>query len=315
MTLPMVDLVAQIPPPAPSHRPPIHDPQVTRYCFQTGPDMKGSTRLVLIAIGAFVNPATGTAHPSFETIAYWAGVSKGTVSNAVKELRALGVFQTTPQGTKGFFEYTFVHMLNSNFEPRPREDRHGETLEIYRLQKMGQLQDKVDALERMLVDRETGELPTVQESVQYVNEREEEEFSLIIENMDSSSLPSRSVQTVESVQPVNANGFSLDNPPSEYDKDYMEFALRAYPAWLNDFKFKMSGAKSTYENNWPKFLEDLDCHHATVDHAPIVAGMFRCAGCKEIKTTLDSCGGLCGRCKAEKEYRNRPVHRSMLSTT
>ena len=165
-----------------THKPPTPDIRVATYLSLTGPDMKPSTRLIVRTIGDFVDPDTGTANPSYDTIAYWAGCSKGAVSNAVKEARALGIFETTKIPTamgNSQFKYHFVHMMNSNFQPLPRRARATDddgkpmSLELDRLTELMELRARVERLENLEnVDQETGEIV---ERVHIVNERKEEE--------------------------------------------------------------------------------------------------------------------------------------------
>ena len=160
-TTPMVDLIHQVPAPATTHKPPTCDPQVSRYTALTGPDMKGSTRLVFRVIGDFTNPHTGKACPGFDTIAFWANVSKGTVSNAVKELRLLGVLDAEERLTatgKKAFSYTLTHGLATDWTPRPRVDRGGDSLEHFRLREPRLQQENETLKVRLGIDLDTGEI-------------------------------------------------------------------------------------------------------------------------------------------------------------
>ena len=282
-TIPMVDLVSQVP--TPIHNPPIHDPRVTRYCAQTGPEMKGSTRLVLRTIGDFVNPDTGKAHPSYKTIMFWSGLSQGAVSNAVKELGLLGVFQATPKGSKGNYEYHFVHMVNADFEPLARVDRGTDSLDHYRLRELVRLREEVDALRLLLVNPDTGEIPTVHN----VNGNEEEEFSSRNHNYDSSSFPF-------------VQEFDLDAPPADFNREYVRWAMREYGKWQAAWTGGEAAAFSTYGKDWPKFLEDLKRHR---DQTVLGPEHIRCSTCRKVKPKQDSFKGNCGRCKHEVEHRNR----------
>ena len=286
-TTPMVGLIRQVPTPATTHKPPTCDPRVSKYCALTGPEMKASTRLILRTIGDFVDPATGTANPSFDTIAFWSGSSKGTVSNAVKEARALGIFETSKIPTamgNTQFKYHFVHMMNSDFQPLPRrsratdEDGKPMSLELDRLTELMELRARVERLEN--VDRDRGE---ILERVHILNEKKEErEFSSKNENDElvTSFIPSVSVQPL-SVQPADAEPLNADtdfsNPPDAFKLEYVKAALSEYLEWGAAWNGKVQ-AYGFYRTNWAKFLEDLDGHRT----AHFESSNPKCGWCQKI---------------------------------
>ena len=247
-TTPMVDLIHQVPAPATTHKPPTCDPQVSRYTALTGPDMKGSTRLVFRVIGDFTNPHTGKACPGFDTIAFWANVSKGTVSNAVKELRLLGVLDAEERLTatgKKAFSYTLTHGLATDWTPRPRVDRGGDSLEHFRLRELTRLQQENETLKvRLGIDLDTGEI---------LNERGgEERLCSEIKELD---YPPPSVQK-NCVHILNTEiERDFHNPPADFDRDY---ALAALEAYAGEQGWRSTGAAmDAYAADWPRFRADL----------------------------------------------------------
>lgn len=323
MTLPMVDLVAQIPPPAYYPPPVFDDPDVDRYCRTTGPDIGLTPRTIFREVGRYVDPATGICKPPMQVIADALRTSKGTVQRAVVTWTLGGLVEVekvkTANGRDQNVYYYTGH--RDGFVPAFMAPRGELSHANFQLKELTAAKQRIAALEAKLaqfVDLDTGEIagpepvPEIRYGRDDQNWDKEEEGRRIVPilNSDIDSFPLPSAQI-----PIEA--FSLDAPPDTFNEAYVTWAVEQFEDWKPPNGWhSIKAATTRYKADWPKFVEDLARHHATVDHAPIAAGMFRCAGCKEIKTTLDSCGGLCGRCKAEKEYRNRPVHRSsMLSTT
>ena len=287
-----------------THKPPTPDIRVATYLSLTGPDMKPSTRLIVRTIGDFVDPDTGTANPSYDTIAYWAGCSKGAVSNAVKEARALGIFETTKIPTamgNSQFKYHFVHMMNSNFQPLPRRARATDddgkpmSLGLDRLTELMELRARVERLENLEnVDQETGEIV---ERVHIVNERkEEEEFSSYSEQaieITSSSVPS-------------VQDFDIDNPPADFNEDYVNWAIPQFPKWLKSWNHGITGAVGFYRYDWTRFQKDLPRNRDANKPAPakVYTSPYSskdypvCTDCGQQDAPSRMRDGKCARCRA-----------------
>ena len=292
--LPAVDLISQLPPPAPwPHSSPICDSAVSRYTALTGPAMKPLTRLVLRTIGDFVDPAEGTCNPSMSTIADWAGCSKGSVSNAVKELRLLGLIEVeslpTATGRGVEYRYSFVHGVTTTWTPKPRENLEGKSLDLHRLEELARAKAVLAAHG---IDMDTGEMSDL--SVQHVNERKREDNS--VQNSDVESIPLSSDYGHE---------YSLDQPPLDFNEEYVRWAISQLPEWLGAWTHGLAAAVKTYRaHQWSMFLGDLAKHRDGGGNKQKVGkGQMWCKGCKQVRGTVESYNGYCGQCKHFRSYK------------
>ena len=172
----------------------------------------------------------------------------GTVSNAVKELRLLGVLDAEERLTatgKKAFSYTLTHGLATDWTPRPRVDRGGDSLEHFRLRELTRLQQENETLKvRLGIDPDTGEI---------LNERGgEERLCSEIKELDYAL----SFVQENCVHILNTEiERDFHNPPAEFDRNY---ALAALEAYAGEQGWRSTGAAmDAYAADWPRFRADL----------------------------------------------------------
>lgn len=312
MTLPMTDLVAQLPH-SYTAPPTIDDPDVDRYCRLTGPDIGMTARTVFRELGRFAKRETGECDPPMQVLADALRTSKGTIQRAIVSCQLGGLLEVAKVGTSHNRErnvYTFTGH-RSGWMPAFMPPRAGLTLANYNLKLLTEQAAKIAALEALvaqLVDTETGEISPSTPSVP--KKRDGETTAPIIVDQirtyeEEGRTDTNMNSDIGSSSLLPSDQFSLHSPPHMFNEEYVDWAVPQFPEWAEAWN-NVKKAAPHYKYDWPKFLEDLLRHHrpAKVEHAPIPKGQIRCQTCQALKPQFESFNGNCGRCKAAKAYEN-----------
>ena len=271
-TTPMVDLVTQLP--GPTYNPPrlFDDPDVARYTHYTGPELGAMPRAVFRELGLYVDPTTGKCEVLMDTLANTLECSTATVSRAIRTCEYAGlieIHEIITRNNRTRFAYTLKAGLLANWIPTPKPYRGKLTLADHRLKLMTDYQNRIAELEALLegaVNPETGE-SIVSQKRNNAAEPADTGFATIEENEEEIASSERGIESSSSSLPVlppedgpEADSFDLYNPPLEFNREYVRFAVKSFRKWDEGWKQGLGAAYATYTKNWPKFLEDLEDH-------------------------------------------------------
>ena len=271
-TTPMVDLVTQLP--GLVYNPPrlFDDPDVARYTRDTGPELGAMPRAVFRELGVYVDPTTGKCEVLMETLANILECSTATVSRAIRTCEYAGlveIHEIQTRNNRTRFAYTLKAGLLANWMPTPKPYRGKLTVADHRLKLMTDYQNRIAELEALLEDAvnpETGEfivsqkrnnVAEVVESGFATNEEKEEEVANSEKGIES---PYSSLPVLPPEDSSEADSFDLYNPPLEFNREYVRFAVKSFRKWDEGWKQGLGAACATYTKNWPKFLADLEGH-------------------------------------------------------